>query len=78
MAQQQDLFDMTFDQQLHVTKGRIEGRDISPNRCIPGENLTQPLSRGMEQIILPTALVPQVGLVRSANMGRPETGNKLL
>jgi len=41
-------------------------------------NLTQPLSRGMEQIILPTALVPQVGLVRSANMGRPETGNKLL
>lgn len=47
MAHQQDLFDMTFDQQLHVTKGRIAGRDISPNRRIPGEIVFEPMGTGV-------------------------------
>ncbi len=47
MTQQQDLFDMTFDQQLYVTKGRIEGRDISPNRRIPGEIVFEPMATGV-------------------------------
>lgn len=42
-----DLFGKTFDQQLKATQCRIEGRDISPNRRIPGEIVFEPAGRGV-------------------------------
>jgi hypothetical protein len=47
MTYEQDLFGMTFDQQLHATEGRIEDLDISPNRCIPGEIVFEPMGAGV-------------------------------
>ena len=47
MTNEQDLFEKTFDQQLEVTKGRIEGRNISPNRRIPGEIVFEPMGSGV-------------------------------
>jgi len=43
MTQEQDLFEKTFDQQLHATKGQIEGRNIAPNRRIPAEIVFEPV-----------------------------------
>lgn len=47
MTDEQDLFGKTFDQQLHATGGRIEGRDIAPNRRIPGEIVFEPMGSGV-------------------------------
>lgn len=47
MMREQDLFGKTFDQQLDATGGQIEGRDIAPNRCIPGEIVFEPMGSGV-------------------------------
>lgn len=44
---QADLFGKTFEQQLEATKGHIEGRDITPNRRIPGEIVFEPMGSGV-------------------------------
>jgi len=44
---QGDLFGKTFDQQLDATEGRIEGRDIAPNRRVPGEIVFEPMGSGV-------------------------------
>lgn len=43
MTKEQDLFGKTFDQQLEAAKGRIDSRDISPNRRIPAEIVFEPM-----------------------------------
>jgi len=47
MAQDQDLFGKTFDQQLGIAGTAIGVRDISPNRRIPGEIVFEPLGTGV-------------------------------
>lgn len=47
MEAKDDLFGKTFDQQLKATQGRIERRDISPNRRIPGEIVFEPAGSGV-------------------------------
>jgi hypothetical protein len=47
MAQDQDLFGKTFDQQLGIAGTDIGVRDISPNRRIPGEIVFEPLGTGV-------------------------------
>ena len=47
MAQNQDLFGKTFDQQLVATEGQITDCDISPNRRIPGEIVFEPVLSGI-------------------------------
>ncbi len=41
------LFGKTFDQQLEVLHGSITDNDISPNRCIPGEIVFEPVFNGV-------------------------------
>jgi hypothetical protein len=43
MAQDQDLFGKTFDQQLTATGGNILASDIAPNRRIPAEIVFEPM-----------------------------------
>jgi hypothetical protein len=47
MSNEHDLAGKTFDQQMDITGGTIAGRDISPNRCIPGEIVFEPLLNGV-------------------------------
>lgn len=47
MAQDQDLFGKTFDQQLKVAGNDIAQRDISPNRRVAGEIVFEPLGSGV-------------------------------
>lgn len=47
MNHEQDLSGKTFDQQLDATGRRIEGRDIAPNRRIPGEIVFEPMGSGV-------------------------------
>ena len=47
MTHDQDLFGKTFDQQLDVTKGKVDDRDISPNRRIHGEIIFEPMGSGV-------------------------------
>ena len=47
MKYDQELFDKTFDQQVELTAGKLEGRDISPNRKIPGEIVIEPMGPGV-------------------------------
>lgn len=46
-SSQPDLFGKTFDQQLEILDGSIEGEDISPNRCIPSEIVFEPVLNGV-------------------------------
>jgi hypothetical protein len=43
MTEIPDLFGKTFDQQLAVTRGDIQARDITPNRRIPAEIVFEPI-----------------------------------
>lgn len=45
--QQPDLFGKTFDQQLEILDGSIEGADISPNRRISSEIVFEPMLNGV-------------------------------
>ena len=47
MAQDKDLFDKTFDQQLQIAGNDIATRDISPNRRVPGEIVFEPMGAGV-------------------------------
>lgn len=47
MSHEQDFSRKTFDQQVHATGGQIEGRDIAPNRRIPGEIVFEPMGSGV-------------------------------
>lgn len=47
MNQQGNLFGKTFDQQVHISGGNLDGADIRPNTCIPGEIVLEPLPPGI-------------------------------
>jgi hypothetical protein len=47
MKSENDLFGKTFDQQLEASGGDISGRDISPNRRIPGEIVFENMGAGV-------------------------------
>lgn len=47
MSKDHELAGKTFDQQMDITNGSIAGKDISPNRCIPGEIVFEPLLNGV-------------------------------
>lgn len=47
MTQDHDLGGKTFDQQVEATGGRIQGKDIAPNRCIPGEVVFESMGNGV-------------------------------
>lgn len=47
MPEEPDLFGKTFDQQLQIAGDDIAGRDISPNRRIPGEIVFEPVFNGV-------------------------------
>lgn len=47
MSNEHDLAGKTFDQQIDATVGSIAGKDISPNRCIPGEIVFEPMLNGV-------------------------------
>ena len=47
MTQDHDLSGKTFDQQVEATGGKIQGRDIAPNRCIPGEVVFESMGNGV-------------------------------
>jgi hypothetical protein len=47
MAQDEDLFEKTFDQQLQEAGNDIATRDISPNRRVPGEIVFEPMGSGV-------------------------------
>lgn len=42
-----DLFGKTFDQQLLATGGRIQGKDLTPNKIVPGSVVLEPLPTGI-------------------------------
>lgn len=45
--QNNELFGKTFDQQVNIAGNEIDKRDISPNRCIKGEIVFEPVFNGV-------------------------------
>jgi len=46
MEKRDDLFGKTFDQQVRLCEGDIEGQNISPNRLLPAEIVCYPTGTG--------------------------------
>ena len=47
MKRENDLFGMTFEQQINATGGAIDGKEITPNRRIVGEIVLEPMGSGV-------------------------------